>query len=91
MMKLRPVTIGSLHVGLSTLWKRYLREWKDSMSLPRLSLEETIRDLTPTLAEALIWKAIGGANPRRMWLKPRCPLTKGHELVNFWRKESESA
>jgi hypothetical protein len=50
-----------------------------------------LRDLTPTMVEALIWKAMGGPRRLRMWIKPRYPLTNSENMSNLWRKESESA
>jgi hypothetical protein len=95
MMTKRHGTTSSPSVGLSTLWKGYLDLWKTTTKPWNLTFEEITNDLTPTLAEALIWKAMGGPMGRSgrpgMWIKPRYPLTNQKNLYTLRRKESESA
>ena len=89
--RLRPTTVNLPFGGLNALWKRYLSQWRDSIKLSKLNYRGVTKNLTPTLVEALIWKAMGGRQRLKMWIKPLYPLTNQKNLYNLWRKESESA
>ena len=91
MTQVKRGTTSSFSAGLGTLWRQYLTSLKNTTEPWNLSYEEITQDLTPTLVEALIWKAMGGNRRLKMWIKPRYPLTNQKNLYNLWRKESESA